>query len=1655
MGPEHQKYLSLALTELLGAPTRGAVAFLRCLPSDQVDALAEAENFRVAGWTFSAVVDKPGNRRLTADQAVEQREDKGDAVVFLIDPLRAGAGLDGIYSSAREIGEAELFQVANERARKPLRGRVAIARNALRRAERLGRRRKITPWQEFDFLIATAIEGERRAIGRLGLWPVAGVGVMSAEELELSAAMAERLLFPQDARRVDERVRTLLLDNPPEIVSGLERFLRSLTGRSPHDAAAEVADHPEYWLGSLKPRFSGEVLTKVNLTSWRKPNGGLQTWSGLKLSADDAIKPVLRLDRDAATKDRAKLTVRWTTEPESLTAGSVEYRVAVMAGEEVIAEQITVHRNKPLQQVVFSLEDFEELEGTEKFEAFVQVAPLAAVDVEPARTEEFVLEFGESQSDGTAAGSGQIVRTLVDGAIMIKERGTFDKVVAGAPTAERAIEDRKGFIVWKSEGIGRAVRVERPPLIRQIEEDWVDRNGTPGRWVQAVRADGSPAGALRFVPFERGDCDAAAWGRLVDASRKLAEDLGPLGLLARVKTAGWRRADDYVNGWLGGLETGDPELALHGTVEVQAMSGRTLGLLVTPLHPLRFAWGALYDNVVIHARYEQGAEPARLQKTLKSLDSAQFPFVLPGVDGGPVFVFADVLGFHAVAMTLDGEQEPKGAVALLGACLGGGARTVAPSIGTESISVLAREVRHFLDCHQGATGDRPELLNIQAWRPGDGMTVARALGQVLEREKTSDDSELDSTSPLCFTLDVYHPASSSASGRFLSAIGQRRRSGGGVLELGDRWMADTATRPGNVLLPRLRWAKRPEPKSVDSSDWTTVRAAHLSLQFDVFEARLEARPAAALGKSRPLHAYGLVKTLERRAELSGEPEWTIWASPEVSGEAAPDGRTVGDRLRKMDVAIARLTAKALGDPESWPVLVTRLPAESRSRMELLHERSDWVVTVDRNAALEYFDAPRSQREVYERFLIDAVPERADLGSLQLVTSTANLDAVRDLVDEALDGMGLSSSERNTRFLIGQLKALSGRLAIRLANAQSRTGELVALALLQANCAAAEAGDGPWLDLSQGFLVPVDEIADFAPIARQAEGEENTNHRADFIHVAVPSRGPLEFRFIEVKHRLHLRSARQPELLQLMLKQTHELRQRWMDWFFGPKLLPLERVTRRSQLARLLRFYAERAARHRLSEKAYARILAEIDAFVLKEAYVPAMVDRPDIGYVFCPQHRTGMTEPLYVANSEHARLYLFGPALLPDEREMLQVDAGDPSTSRSTKVPDDAGDQMHPVESPLPTGFKNTDENPEPSFPNSGISQAATEGVEVLLGTTPGGQPVEWRVSIRSNPHLMMVGLPGMGKTTALINICHQLAKAGIAPIVFSFHDDIDQKLATALGPLNTVDFDGLGFNPMQVHDKSPTAHVDVAGTLRDIFGSIFPDLGDLQLEELRQAIKQSYDDNGWGSFQRDAVRPPPPAFGAFFEILKSKQKPNMNLLARLQELADYGFFEGAGERTSLLEDARPTLVRIHKSTNGILQNAFSSFVLYSVYKDMFRRGVQDRLTHAIIFDEAHRAARLKLIPQLAKECRKYGLALALASQGAKDFNASLYEAVGSYLALRVTEADAKALARNTGSTADQSRTSDRLKSLEPYTALFFGAASHRPSPVRLLAEVS
>jgi DNA phosphorothioation-dependent restriction protein DptH len=107
-----------------------------------------------------------------------------------------------------------------------------------------------------------------------------------------------------------------------------------------------------------------------------------------------------------------------------------------------------------------------------------------------------------------------------------------------------------------------------------------------------------------------------------------------------------------------------------------------------------------------------------------------------------------------------------------------------------------------------------------------------------------------------------------------------------------------------------------------------------------------------------------------------------------------------------------------------------------------------------------------------------------------------------------------------------------------------------------------------------------------------------------------------------------------------------------------------------------------------------------------------------------------------------------------------------------------------------------------------------------------------------------------------------------------------------------------------------------------------------------------------------------------------------------------------------------------------------------------------------VVFDEAHRASRLKLLPTMAKECRKYGLALIVASQEARDFDSSLYAAIASYLALRVTENDARVIAKLVSVSATEARVIDRLKQLPKFHGLYFTEGGAHPHQGRGIVKV-
>lgn len=1662
----HAQLLSRAFERLLGNADPGTMAFARCLTPDVVQALASTDAFAPKDWHVFRVADADdeASRTITADRAVEMREAKSDAVLLLVDTSRAGAGMDGIYSAAREVDEQGLFKEAlplaeREITRKMSAGTRHCAELAVKKARGFGRRLSISLWTEFDFLCR--VSAYRRHPGEflhlLGLWPIQDSEESdTADGLIVSRMFVDRLL----GRTVSglspaRRIESLRLLNPSEEQTrDLEVFLRQAATKALFPALSELIDKRHLWVNSLRVEGAAQTIQSLDLLSWRTNTGKVAKWSGLVEEGDGDSPPLLILKSDAdKTGDYSKLEVKWKTRPENLEKGAVEYRVAVVTDmEEELASREIPHAGKKEEKCRFSNDDFSTLSEDALISAKVVVSVIGNDSIGAQESEEFTVRFGQPPGR-EAGGVGKKVRTFSEGVIELNDRNS----VSALASATSFHVDSKGFVVMRTTEPGKTFRVFCPPLIAELDKEWAARGGAMGRWTVKVRASGARASEPEFIQFARPDGGAsssqAAWDRAGSASRRLAERFaGSGGSVGQVyddqSTVFNGIVKEYLLSWAALLESGEPVYALANTVEVQSLSGRSIGLIVLPSHPLRVAWLASYDNLVLSAAYADKMRPKDIRDEFSGLDGAMFPAFLPGLAHGCSFVFADTLGFHAVGMVPDTDKEPKAAIAILARALGEAeAAESAPTVGKQSATILGNEVLKYLDCHNTS-----RLLHIHALRPGDGFTVARALGRVHDRyRKTSSDDDIEDTVQTQepgFVLELYpSEGQRTIAGRFITEVREKHRSGAGVLAADDQWMLESVNLPGGVNLPRLRWARKStqEPQT----------AAHLAVAFDTFDSRVVGRKDEGQPNRRPLYAFGMLSFFDRQFSGEPSPQWASTVPLSSEGEKHPADRAHTDRLLRIQQAIQASMARCLGEGGGSPMLRTEVSPSKAQQLRELHRLCDWVITLDRNAGMEYFDSPKSDKEIYDAYVIDCVPERQDLGCLQLITSTSNLEEVRTLLDSALDQMGLSRSRRNAEFLMWHLKALSGRLAIRLTGDKAPTSELIALALCHANSQSAQETDECWVSLDSGFLIPADDVRDLLPpLALPGDGVDATDSRPDLIYVTVSGRKGLSFQFIEVKYRRHLRTARSPETLNNIRTQVDSLRKRWYDWYCGEDVCAPFRAVRRAKLARVLRFYADKAHRHCLPREQHETIISEIDRMIEKGSdYSFPSLDRADRGWVFCPDY--GGDKPLEIAPSDwDARIFLFGPDLLPDSdfrREPVGQSPVLPPETPETPPTGEPNDQTA-SESNREQGHDGNDAATlgplKPGTARAGDTPSIVLGVDVLTGAE-----VQWPLTIKGNPHLLIAGLPGMGKTTCLLNLCRQMMEAGIRPIIFSYHQDIDEKLQHLVKVVRFIDFDGLGFNPLRVIDRAKLAHLDVAGALRDIFTAIFPELGDIQGERIRRAIKESFAELGWE--EPDAVFPnlPDPAFERFVAILRNDPKPDRGLrtlLSRLDELDDYGFFRVRESAGTLWESDAPIIIRIHSTQNDNLQKAFASLVFYGLYKDMFRRGLRDHITHAVIFDEAHRAAGLKLIPTMAKESRKYGISLVLASQEAKDFNISLFSAVANYLVLRLTEVDAKALVRNVSSSQQERVLVDKIKQMDRFRAFYFSEGKSRPALVRL-----
>lgn len=588
---------------------------------------------------------------------------------------------------------------------------------------------------------------------------------------------------------------------------------------------------------------------------------------------------------------------------------------------------------------------------------------------------------------------------------------------------------------------------------------------------------------------------------------------------------------------------------------------RREAVLLGPTHPLRANWHVAWAHLAeLWLQRTQTIDrefvvPTR-DAVLKQLSPVGFPPVIPfGEELGRTALAVDnITPFWSLYAASD-EDDPRGLVGEVCSVLG----LPEPAIGGSLIDsgYLAARVQRYLIQHPYI-----RTLTINAFNAGRAAVLADML---VGMQKLPEFTDLRYDLRL-FVLDPDIPNIGDALNELLSpdsSVSCRE--------------ADAFSTPTESHLhPKLRLAIRSMDEFRKDPE---SNSAHLSFLFDVFPAE-EIRALGVRVKDDSSFVHGLVQPY---AVQYREDEHSItWLRRPLHGSAHPlDGAEeltdfLGTMSRLMSVATSSVSSGQVL-PDSRPVVALSLSADERALLHQVHEVSDWVLTIDRNLGIEFFDHRRHPTR--PDYLIDHSPDMASAMGHRLAITSRSVAELEALLVPVLTDYGLQSSSKHALVLLDQLRSLSGRLALKLLSSPSQRAEALGLSLSRL-----------FLEHQGVFqnqiVVPLDAHLDLYKALRQNAielGDEVSFRRTDLALFDLnPASNTITCRLVEVKCYTHVGNVSAYEQLKTSIAEQIFQTEQVLAYHFDPHRNEVDRPDRAMKnrdLAALLEFYLDRSERY--------------------------------------------------------------------------------------------------------------------------------------------------------------------------------------------------------------------------------------------------------------------------------------------------------------------------------------------------------------------------------------------------------------------------------------------------------------------------------------------
>lgn len=297
--------------------------------------------------------------------------------------------------------------------------------------------------------------------------------------------------------------------------------------------------------------------------------------------------------------------------------------------------------------------------------------------------------------------------------------------------------------------------------------------------------------------------------------------------------------------------------------------------------------------------------------------------------------------------------------------------------------------------------------------------------------------------------------------------------------------------------------------------------------------------------------------------------------------------------------------------------------------------------------------------------------------------------------------------------------------------------------------------------------------------------------------------------------------------------------------------------------------------------------------------------------------------------------------------------------------------------------------------------------------------PDECYIDLRDerNPHILITGASGSGKSTAVKNLVLSLASAGIGNIiVIDFHGEYSELLGQVKAVCGTkvsyIDARRYSVNPLELDGASPKERaVQLADTMQRLFN-----LGPLQRAQLERLLEELYSMHGIHDDEPSTWHLEPPDLRKLYayigELLAGSVASTDR--SRLEALRQYVglLLDDVFGRTSIpLAELLSGVVvlDLSKMPTDYMKVLYVETLLRKIAFQAYREGPSPTLRRYVVIDEAHiltsrRGTKESLVAKLLAETRKYGIGFIVATQQPKDVEDSVVANTSVKIALMIDE---------------------------------------------------